>query len=142
MTLMFFSAHGLFSRGHSWLGALRRARQIKRDRTRFITEAIEAFVTDVEPRLRAIHAYERRLWPVMTATLDYLDVLAGELPQAFTLSRRDWLQHPHTNAFFASPSALTKFLADSDALGDFFRVIPTPMTPMASWWFLARGSGC
>ncbi len=112
------------SRWRAWLSAVRLARLLDREWQQTIALAIEEFVSSVEPRLRAIRQYDRRLWPVMAATFDYLDELVEQLPAAIDLSRSAWQQDPAINAFFASPNDLSLLLARSTALADFFRLNP------------------
>ena len=113
-----------YYRWRNWLSAVRLARRLDREWQQTIALAIEAFISGVEPRLRAIRQYDRRLWPVMAATFDYLDELVERLPAAIDLSRSAWQQDPAINAFFATPNDLSLLLARSTALGDFFRLNP------------------
>jgi len=107
-----------------WLSAVRLARLLDREWQQTIAMAIEAFVSGVEPRLRAIRQYDRRLWPVMAATFDYLDELVERLPAAVDLDRSAWQLDPAINAFFASPQDLSLLLAQNQALADFFQLNP------------------
>lgn len=112
------------SRWRGWLSAVRLARALNLARKEAIALAIEAFVTAVEPRLRAIRHYDRRLWHPMAETFDYLDELVAHLPSAIDISRAAWQQNPVINAFFASPTDLSLVLARSVALQEFFQRHP------------------
>ncbi len=82
--------------------------------------ATEAIVEAVDPRLRAVPSYRRRLAPGVKQTITHLRDLARDLPPGIALSRAAWGADPLVNALFATANDVPTVMSDSDALRAFF----------------------
>lgn len=83
-----------------------------------VQAAVEAVVDAVDPRLRTLAGYQRRLAPPLAATIGHLRALARELPAPIVLARGAWGGEPLLNAFFATAGDLTDTIGRCHALRD------------------------
>ena len=82
--------------------------------------AVEAVVDAVDPRLRGIRGYERKIAPGMVNTIRYLRGFASDLPPPLVLSRGAWGSDPRLNAMFATAADIPAALGRSEELRGFF----------------------
>lgn len=82
--------------------------------------AIEAVIDTVDPRLRTVSGYRKKLAPGATATIEHLRALAGDLPQPLELSRANWGSDPLLNALFATADDVQAALGRSPELRAWF----------------------
>jgi hypothetical protein len=88
------------------------ARRRRRERT--IHEAIERVIDQVDPRLRGLSGYRRKLQDGVAAALDHSAELARRIPGPVTLNRETWAQDPLLNAMFADPERIRWVLSSPD----------------------------
>lgn len=81
--------------------------------------AIEGMVDAVDPRLRAVSGYQRKLEPGVRATILHLRQLAKALPEPMPLSRAQWSANPLVAAFFARADDVPESMARSHELREF-----------------------
>lgn len=82
-----------------------------------IAATVEAIVDQVEPRVRMVGGYQKRLAPGVQHTLAYLRSLGRHLPdEILTLARAAWGSNPHVNAFFARADDVPACLGRSKEL--------------------------
>lgn len=67
-----------------------------------VDDAVERVVDQVNPRLRAVGSYRKRLYPVVERGLAYARELADRVPGPVTLDRQTWASDPYVNALFGS----------------------------------------
>jgi hypothetical protein len=90
-----------------------------------IAKTTEAIVDQVEPRLRMISGYQKKLAPGVRRTLAHLRALRDELPQdSVLLSRAQWARDPRINAFFARADDVPALLGRSRPLRAMFKAHP------------------
>jgi hypothetical protein len=69
---------------------------------REIDEAIERVVDQVNPRIRAVGGYRKKLFPVVERAVGYLGELVTQVPGPVLVDRRTWSSEPIVNALFGS----------------------------------------
>lgn len=84
-----------------------------------LTMSVEAVVDAVDPRLRAVPAYARRMAPAVTRTIVHLRELGPLLPQPMVLSRSAWADDSFLNAAFATADDVPLLLGRSPELKGF-----------------------
>jgi hypothetical protein len=90
-----------------------------------IATTTEAIVDQVEPRLRMIAGYQKKVAGGVRKTLAHLRALRDELPQdTMLLSRAQWGRDPRVNAFFARADDVPDFLGRSRPLRAVFKADP------------------
>lgn len=85
---------------------------------------VEAIVDTVDPRLRSLSGYPRKMAPCVTRTLAHLRELGPRLPAPIALTRSAWADDPLLNAAFATADDVTLLLGRSPALKAFFQRAP------------------
>ena len=98
-------------------------------------QAIERAIDRVDPRLRVVSSYQRKLAPAVSHALEYCDGLVHEIPGPIDIGIRAFGRDPLVHAFFAAPEDIghmlgtsrevKKFFADPQNLGaaDFYALI-------------------
>lgn len=83
-------------------------------------QAVERAIETVDPLLRTVSAYERKLAPAVSAALDYCRRLAQEIPGPIDVSSRAFGADPLVHALFAAPGDIGEMLGRSRELRSFF----------------------
>ena len=86
--------------------------------------AIEAVIDTVDPRLRTVSGYRKKLAPAAAATIRHLRSIAPQLPPALELSRSAWASDSTINALFATADDVRSALGRSPALRAYFESNP------------------
>lgn len=90
--------------------------------------ALEAAITQVidgvDPRLRLVRGYARRLLPALERVLAYFDTLMARIPPAVEFSERRWTADPLLRLLFADTAQLKQVFSASHELREFFRNQP------------------
>ena len=90
-----------------------------------IATTTEAIVDQVEPRLRMIGGYQKKLAAGVRKTLAHLRALRDALPEdGLVLARAQWGRDPRGNAFFARADDVPDFLGRSRPLRSMFKTNP------------------
>ena len=82
--------------------------------------AVEAVVDAVDPRLRSVAGYARKIAPGMASTITHMRALATDMPAPIVLSRAAWAGDPLVNAMFATTGDVPTVLGRSEELRAFF----------------------
>lgn len=85
-----------------------------------VSELIEMVVETVEPRLRFLPDYKKRLEGPVRRTIAHMRSLAGHIPAPLPLSVSTWGSNSQINAFFVSAQDITTTLGRSKELRAFF----------------------
>jgi len=85
-----------------------------------LDDAVDAIVEAVEPRIRVVPRYRKKLAPSVTRTIRFMRSLAPALPDPIEVSRAAWSADSYINAFFATAADIPAALGRSDALRSFF----------------------
>jgi hypothetical protein len=103
-----------------------------RRQEREVQQAVERVVDQVDPRLRAVSRYRKRLFPTVGRALAYAAELAGKVPGPVRVDRRSWGEVPAVNALFGSPERMRwiltgpqvrRYVKDNPLGGDCFAVL-------------------
>jgi len=79
---------------------------------------VERAVTAVEPRLKTVSGYERRLAPAAEHAMAYCTDLAGRIPGPYDVSRSAFASDPLIHALFGSADDIDAMLARSQCVHD------------------------
>jgi hypothetical protein len=74
---------------------------------------IERAVTTVDPLIKQVGGYERKLAPAVKSALDYCEDIARRIPGPFEISRAAFAADPMVHALFASADDIESMLAGS-----------------------------
>jgi hypothetical protein len=79
---------------------------------------IEHAVATVEPLIRQVGGYERKLAPAVHRALDYCHDIAGRIPGPYEISRAAFAADPMVHALFGSADDIETMLARSQCVRD------------------------
>jgi len=116
--------HDLARHARGWIADRRAARERQREKAAALALAVEEVVAGVEPRLRAVSGYQRKLGPAVERTREFVAGLVAQLPPAIALSHDAWQRDPQVNAFFAAARDLPLALSRARELRDYFQREP------------------
>ena len=83
-----------------------------------IRKAIERAVSTVDPQLRHVGGFERRLGEVVASALDHAAALVSQLPGPRVLSHGEFARDPLVHALFATADDIDHTLGRSQAVRD------------------------
>ena len=95
-----------------------------RARRRALREAVERFVSETDPRVRAARRYRRRLLEPVERALDYAESVAAGIPGPVTFDSAHWMDDALVHAFFSSVEALQTTFSRFRELRRFFAAHP------------------
>ena len=101
-----------------WRAAFPDART--RARRRALCDAVERFVTETDPRVRAVRRYRRRLLEPVDRALDYAESVAARIPGPVAFDAAHWMDDALVHAFFSSVDALRTTFSRFGELRRFF----------------------
>ena len=107
---------GLFS----WARAKARAREDSPLDEAAVQAGIAQVVEQVDPRLRLIGNYKKKLQPAVEVALSYAAELVARLPPAREASAKTWNSDPTIHALFASVAEVRTFFGRSKGLRALF----------------------
>jgi hypothetical protein len=90
-----------------------------------VAQAVDYVVNGVEPRLRALSSYARRLKGRVVEAFRYIDELAETVPGAYECSRFTFADDPRVNAFFVDPLQLQEVFSQAREVRELFDADPT-----------------
>lgn len=82
-------------------------------------QAVERAVDSVDPLLRTVSGYERKLAPVVSSALRYCAELAANVPGPVEINQRSFSIDPLIHAMFATPGDISEMLGRSRELREF-----------------------
>jgi hypothetical protein len=99
----------------------RRAEQaLERKKAATINAAIDHLIDGIDPNMRLILGYKKRLTETVEVSLQYIDRLVEKIPGPVEFDKKAFGTNPLVNAVFATASDLQKTFSKSDALRGFF----------------------
>jgi hypothetical protein len=97
-------------------------------------EAVEHVVENIEPRLRLVPGYRRKLQAALDKALTHIDRTVDRIHGPLELGRGAYMNIPEVNALFASPEDLDRILRDSNEITS---LLHQPReTPLRDAWAL------
>jgi hypothetical protein len=88
-----------------------------------LEQAVEHVVEGIEPRLRLVPGYRRKLLSPLQKALSYIDQTVDRIPGPLALDRQAYVDRPELKAFFASPDELENFLRNSSEVSAFLHQV-------------------
>lgn len=91
----------------------------KAERKAHVVDATEQVVDGIDPRLRMVRGYARKLGPAVERALAYADTACAKLPGPIEFSRRAWSTHPTVHALFATGGELRRVFGSNASVKEF-----------------------
>lgn len=98
----------------------RAAKALARKKTATVNAAIEQLIDGIDPNMRFVIGYKKKLIDAVETALDYIDRLVEEIPGSIEINKKAFGADPLVNAFFATVSDIQKTFSQSEALRAFF----------------------
>jgi hypothetical protein len=117
----------LISRARAWLARLAGSgpsATAPRCDPVLLRRAIEQVVDGVDPRLRAVPGYARKLTPAVERTIAYFTECGQWLAAPVEFSTRRWAGDPLVRALFATAAELQRFFSDDPGVRAYFHEHP------------------
>ena len=92
----------------------------ERKKTATIDAAIEHLVDGIDPTMRAVIGYKKKLWQAVDEVLIYIDKLVANIPGPVECNRKSFATDPLVNAIFATAGDIQKTFSQSEAVRAFF----------------------
>lgn len=86
--------------------------------------AVDKAITLINPRLKLLPGYQKRLTPAVETTIAFLRAQISVLPAVHPLSAKAWSSDPALRAFFVAPTDIHATLGASDNLRTLFDKFP------------------
>jgi hypothetical protein len=85
-----------------------------------LQDAIEHVVNEINPKIRGISGYRKKLRPCVQRSLDYCTELVARVPDSIEVSSQSWRKEPVVRALFSGVDDLRSVFSDSREIHDFF----------------------
>jgi hypothetical protein len=115
--MMFQTIISQFRQG---LARRKAARADARARDNEVRVAIEHVVDAINPKLRAVSGYRKKLKPAVERSLAYSAGLVEQLPVAVEVNGKAWSTDPTVRAFFSGVGDLQRVYSRSDEVHEYF----------------------
>ncbi len=93
-----------------------------------IAQAVEMVVDVVDPKIRVVSRYNKRLQSAVDTTWQFLDTLMNYLPTALHISRKSFSIDPRVRVLFENVDSMIRLLNDSAHVTEFFDSHPEAET--------------
>ncbi|MCM8626308.1 hypothetical protein [Accumulibacter sp.] len=103
-----------------------------------IAQRIEQVVGIVNPRLKLVAGYRRKLAPAVEQAVLYCREIESQIPPTIEATERGWAENPVLRAVFASAHDIPAVFSRSRAVQDFFEKAPEVDQVWATLRFLRR----
>lgn len=84
-----------------------------------MAEAIEHVVEGIEPRLRLVPGYQRKLRPALEKALQHIDQTVDSIHGPWVLDRKHYNKVPEVHALFASPNEIDSMFLNNEDVSKF-----------------------
>ena len=91
-----------------------------RAREKDLLSAIDHVVDVINPRLRAVSGYRKKLKPAVARSLAYCASLVEDMPDAIEVNGKTWSANPTVRAFFSSAGDLQRVYSHSREVREYF----------------------
>jgi len=98
----------------------RAARAVARAREEEVLVAIEHVVDEINPKLRAVSSYRKKLRQAVERALAYSAEIAASVPGPVEVNRTAWGSDPMVRAFFTGVEDMRHVLSRNNEVHDFF----------------------
>ncbi len=103
-----------------------------------IEQRIEQIVRIINPRLKLVPGYRRKLFPAVEQAVLYCREIEAKIPPAIEASATVWAENPTLRALFATARDIPEVFSRSRAVRDFFEATPGAEHVWATLRFLCR----
>ena len=104
----------------SRLDKRRAEKALERKRAAIVKEAIDRLVDGIDPNMRLVVGYKKKLWQAVDKALIYIAWLVDTIPGPIDCNRKAFATDPLVNAVFATTTDLQRTFSQSEALRAFF----------------------
>lgn len=101
------------------LGRYKAARKVRKERKARLVDAMEQVVDGIDPRLRMVRGYARKLGPAVERALAHVDEACAKVPGPIAFNRRSWSTHPTVHALFATAGELRRVFGSNASVKTF-----------------------
>lgn len=122
---------GIFSFFHERLDHFIDDRDARAWRSAYLNKVTEQVVDGINPRLRVVGGYARKLRPAVETMTEYASAVCSRLPGPLVCSRQAWGTDPTTRTLFATADDLQRVFSRSDVVSEMFRHIVDPLPEFA-----------
>lgn len=84
-----------------------------------VDTAIEQLVDGIDPGMRVVPGYKKKLWQAVDKALIYIDWLVDTIPGPVECNRKSFATDPFVNAIFATVGDIQRIFGQSEALRAF-----------------------
>lgn len=102
------------------LGNRSAAKARQRMKLATLNSAIDHLIDEIDPSMRFVSGYKKKLSPAVETALDYIDTLVEEIPGPVEFNKKTFGTDPLVNALFATATELQNTFSKSEALRAFF----------------------
>ena len=85
-----------------------------------LEQDVESVVDGIEPKMRLVSGYQKKLQPAVATARAYIDALVEKIPGPLSMTQKAFVSDPHVNAFFATPQEVRAVFGQSADLKAFF----------------------
>lgn len=85
-----------------------------------VDEYVERVIEGIDPRLRLVSGYKRKLHDQVFLSLSHINNLVDQIPGPIKVSRKTFISDPGVRAYFASPDALQEIFNRATELKSYF----------------------
>jgi hypothetical protein len=98
----------------------RETAQLSASQRSLLEEAVEGVVDGIEPKMRLVRGYQKKLQPAVATARAYIDELVEQIPGPLSMTPKAFVKDPYVNAFFATPREVSAVFSGSPELREFF----------------------
>jgi len=91
-----------------------------------LEEAVEHVVEGIDPRLRLVPGYRRKLLPSLQKAIAHIDQTVDRIPGPLELNRKAYIDVPEVKAFFASADEVDNLVLDNSEIASLLRCGQVP----------------
>ena len=102
------------------LGKRKSAKVQARKKSAMINAAIEHLIDGIDPNMRFILGYKKKLTQAVSTALEYIDRLVERIPGPIDFNKKAFGTNPLVNSFFATAGDLQKTFSQNETLRIFF----------------------
>jgi hypothetical protein len=102
------------------LSEKRAAKVRERKNTALVNDAIDHLIDGIDPNMRLVIGYKKKLAEAVNTALSYIDRLVDQIPGPVEFNKRAFGTDPQVNALFATVSDVQKTFSQNETLSTFF----------------------
>jgi hypothetical protein len=84
-----------------------------------VTASVERIVEMVDPAIRYVPRYRKKLYDAIATSLEFTDLVVSEVPGVLDVRRANFVSDPYVNAFFVNVQDLQRVFSRSSEIREF-----------------------